>query len=194
MKNRGTLLLILTASMFSMVLSAHDSTPNEVSIAVTKVVEGEFEGRRTYDLNFSITNHSRVPVFLPRRSLGKPNGIATLEPEILQNENWKSLPTHHELPELVPVKIEPGETYEDEFGLLDPFPVSIWETQMDQANSTPLKGKLRVKVRYAMGESEWQAYVVARTRAWESASSTLPKVPPLRPIYSVPFELPSDTQ
>jgi hypothetical protein len=191
MKNRGAVLLILTATICSVVLSAQDATPNEVSIAVTKVVE--VESGHAYDVNFSITNHSRMPVFFPKRGGGKPNGIATLEPEILQNNSWKSLPTHHELPELVPVKIEPGETYEDEFGLLDPYPVSFSEMHTDQANSIPLKEKLRVKVRYAKGESEWQAYVVARKRAWESASSTLPSVAPLRSIYSAPFELPSNT-
>lgn len=116
------------------------------------------EGKKTYTLNFKISNTGALTVFAAHRS----PGYEDLEIEMLQaNGKWEILPSHHELPLLTsdPVRVEPGETHGGQVLIDDPYPVSAWTAYPKQPYQIPLTGPIRITVKYFVGESAWKACV-----------------------------------
>jgi hypothetical protein len=189
--NRNLLTGILLAlALSSSFLSTKPTQEQFVTLIVTKMenVRGK---EAAYRLQFRIKNNGKVPIFFPRRGLGKLNGVDTLDLDMLQPDgSWKALPAHRELPALAGVKIGVNEEYDDEFGLEDPYLVSAWQSYPQQPYVIPLRGKLRLTIGYLVGEKEWENYVSARKQIEKPSAALEGSRVPRRQIHSEPFTLP----
>jgi len=139
-------------------------------------------------LKILIRNSEPVTVFFPFQGAPGAKRITSLQFELLQGDNsWMPLPVHGELDPRMskPLRIEPGATYEDEITLDTPYHVSAWIAYPKPPYDIPIKGKLRIKVEYFVGQEAWQRYVSARNQ--KSSENTQASVGQV--AFSGPIEL-----
>jgi hypothetical protein len=193
MGNRNLLSVFVAVIALSELFCLTPVHGQSVNLAVIQIQEAPEKVRKTgeketdYTVRFRITNLGDSAVFFPRRGLGKPNGIDTLDIEMLQPDgSWKALPAHRELPALDQVKIGARDKYDDELLLDDPSYVSAWLSSTQQPYTIPLRGKLRLAVRYLASQTEWDEYVAAKSTSPSPASRKIR----YRKVWSEPFTLP----
>ena len=198
MRNRIRLfmLVVFVSFMFAGGLLAQSKTQDGVEVTLSSVERGG-RNKDSYKFRYKITNNDRLAVFLPRRGLGKPNGIDTLQIEVLLPDGkWQVLPDHHEIaPQMSsPVKIEPGQTYDDEFSVDKEYHVSAWDSYPRPPYDIAVRGEMRIRLGYFLGEADWQTYVSQHNAKGKSAAPQSSKISVQKFASSESIALPEDTQ
>jgi hypothetical protein len=187
-----TLLFLMISALTSLEFFAQANNTGGVRVDLFSV---ENEGAKNKAFKFTIRNSEGLPVLLPRHGPRGQNKIESLNIEVLQTDGkWELLPAHHELPPWVsgPVRIEAGETYNGEFSLDNPYHVSAWDAYPRPAYDIPIRGKIRIEVKYFLGEKDWEDYVSEHKSATEPAAGQRAHAKTQQIAISEPIELPED--
>jgi hypothetical protein len=158
--------LAISASELS---SGQSNKPKGVTISLSEIAS-----QAVHEKTFKvfIRNSDSVTAFFPRQGASGDEKIATLQLELLQTDGaWSPLPVHRELDPTLskPLKIEPGATYESEITIDNPYRVSAWIAYPKQPYEISIKGKLRIKVQYFLGQDAWTRYASGPRQTQKSA-------------------------